>query len=99
MDLIVRDMAVARGGMRDLEAVRNLIASPVSLALFDLPFAPLYLAAVYIFHPVLGVVQHVLPGLVALDELAQRRWHRAGGLRRRVREDIDDLRADERALA
>ena len=48
--------AVARGGMRDLEAVRNLIASPVSLAMFDLPFAPLYLAAVYIFHPVLGVV-------------------------------------------
>lgn len=48
--------AVARGGMRDLEALRTLIASPVSLAMFDLPFAPVYLIAVYIFHPLLGVV-------------------------------------------
>lgn len=48
--------AVMRGGMRDLEALRTLIASPVSLALFDLPFAPIYLIAVYIFHPLLGIV-------------------------------------------
>ncbi|WBU64345.1 type I secretion system permease/ATPase [Paracoccus aerodenitrificans] len=48
--------AVARGGMRDLEAIRTAIASPVSLALFDLPFAPVYLVAVFIFHPMLGAV-------------------------------------------
>ncbi|TKW67275.1 MAG: type I secretion system permease/ATPase [Paracoccus denitrificans] len=48
--------AVAKGGMRDLESLRTLIASPVSLAMFDLPFAPIYLIAVYIFHPLLGVV-------------------------------------------
>ena len=47
---------VTRGGMRDLEAVQRLIASPVLMALFDLPWAPLFLAAVYIFHPFLGIV-------------------------------------------
>ncbi|MEF9604667.1 type I secretion system permease/ATPase, partial [Paracoccus sp. PXZ] len=45
---------VVRGGMRDLEAVQRLIASPVLMALFDLPWAPFFLAAVFIFHPLLG---------------------------------------------
>lgn len=47
---------VARGGMRDLDSVQRLISSPVLMALFDLPWAPLFLAAVYMFHPLLGVV-------------------------------------------
>lgn len=48
--------AATRGGMRDLEAVQRLIASPVLMALFDLPWAPFFLAAVYLFHPLLGAV-------------------------------------------
>ncbi|MDT1060295.1 type I secretion system permease/ATPase [Paracoccus sp. CPCC 101403] len=56
--------AVTKGGMRDLEALQRLIASPVLMALFDLPWAPLFLAAVYLFHPVLGAVATV--GLVVL---------------------------------
>ena len=46
----------AQGGLRDLEAVRQLIGSPVLMALFDLPWAPVFLAGLYLFHPVLGVV-------------------------------------------
>lgn len=45
-----------RGGMRDLEAVQRLIGSPVLMALFDLPWAPFFLAAVFLFHPLLGGV-------------------------------------------
>lgn len=45
-----------QGGLRDLEAVRQMIASPVMMALFDLPWAPVFLAGLYIFHPVLGIV-------------------------------------------
>ncbi|TWI29933.1 type I secretion system permease/ATPase [Paracoccus sulfuroxidans] len=56
--------AVVRGGMRDLEAVQRLISSPVMMALFDLPWAPFFLAAVYIFHFWLGVVATV--GLLVL---------------------------------
>ncbi len=39
---------------RDLEAVRSFLASPVVLALMDLPCAPFFCAAVFIFHPFLG---------------------------------------------
>ena len=61
--------AVARGGMRDLESLRALIASPVSLAMFDLPFAPIYLIAVYIFHPLLGLVATVGGAILILATL------------------------------
>lgn len=56
--------AVMRGGMRDLEAVQRLIGSPVLMAMFDLPWAPFFLAAVYMFHFWLGVMATV--GLVVL---------------------------------
>ncbi len=55
---------ILRGGMRDLEAVQRLIGSPVLMALFDLPWAPFFLAAVFLFHPVLGAVASA--GLVIL---------------------------------
>ncbi len=48
------DDAPAAAGLRDLDAVRQLLASPVFLALFDMPWAPLFLAAVFVFHPWLG---------------------------------------------
>ncbi|MCG6111993.1 MAG: type I secretion system permease/ATPase [Paracoccus sp.] len=47
------------GGMRDLDSVQRLIGSPVMLAFFDLPWAPLFLAAIFVFHPVLGIVATV----------------------------------------
>ncbi|MGC9419724.1 MAG: type I secretion system permease/ATPase [Rhodovulum sp.] len=40
--------------LQDLDAVRNMFASPVLLAFFDLPWTPLFLAAIFIFHPLLG---------------------------------------------
>ncbi|MGL6208238.1 MAG: type I secretion system permease/ATPase [Paracoccaceae bacterium] len=39
---------------RDLEAIRAFLGSPVLLALMDLPWTPFFLAAVFIFHPLLG---------------------------------------------
>lgn len=39
---------------RDLEAVRTFLSSPVLLALMDLPWTPLFLVAIFIFHPMLG---------------------------------------------
>jgi ATP-binding cassette, subfamily C, bacterial len=41
-------------GLRDLESIRQLLSSPVFLSLFDLPWAPFFLLAVFIFHPWLG---------------------------------------------
>ncbi|MFV0244142.1 MAG: type I secretion system permease/ATPase [Qingshengfaniella sp.] len=42
------------GGVRDLEIVQKFLASPVLGALFDLPFTPIFLAGIFIFHPWLG---------------------------------------------
>lgn len=46
----------AHAGLRDLDAVRQMIGSPVLLALFDLPWAPVFLAGLYLFHPIMGAV-------------------------------------------
>ena len=43
-----------KSGLRDLEAVQTLLSSPALLALFDMPWTPLFLAAIFIFHPWLG---------------------------------------------
>jgi ATP-binding cassette subfamily C protein len=42
------------GALRELDAVERLVAAPVALALFDLPWAPLFLAGLFLFHPWLG---------------------------------------------
>ena len=44
----------AQTGLMDLEAIQKLMASPVFLAIFDLPWTPLFVAAIFIFHPWLG---------------------------------------------
>ncbi len=43
-----------KSGLRDLESVQTLLSSPALLALFDMPWTPLFLAAIFIFHPWLG---------------------------------------------
>ena len=45
---------LALAAQRDLEAVQRLWASPVLIALFDIPWAPLFFAAIFVFHPLLG---------------------------------------------
>ncbi|MEM7491011.1 MAG: ABC transporter transmembrane domain-containing protein, partial [Pseudomonadota bacterium] len=43
-----------RNPLRDLESVQRLLSSPVFLALFDIPWTPLFLFAIFVFHPWLG---------------------------------------------
>ncbi|MFS4439458.1 type I secretion system permease/ATPase [Paracoccaceae bacterium GXU_MW_L88] len=56
------DMAARPGsggkatGLRDLEAVQKLLASPALLAMFDIPWTPIYLAAIFLFHQWLGIM-------------------------------------------
>ncbi|MDR5653038.1 type I secretion system permease/ATPase [Ruixingdingia sedimenti] len=47
---------VALAAQRDLEAVHRLLASPVLMALCDLPWTPLFIVAIFIFHPMLGIL-------------------------------------------
>ncbi len=40
--------------LRDLESIQRLCSSPVLLAVMDVPWTPVFLAAIFIFHPLLG---------------------------------------------
>ncbi len=45
---------LAATAQRDLEAMQRFWSSPVAIALIDLPWTPVFLAAIFIFHPMLG---------------------------------------------
>ncbi|SEQ74620.1 ATP-binding cassette, subfamily C [Thalassovita taeanensis] len=58
-DAVIRQSALKPNaatatGLRDLEAVQRLIGSPALTAMFDIPWTPLFLAGIMIFHPWLG---------------------------------------------
>ncbi len=44
----------ASTALNDLEAIRRFMGSSLLFAFFDLPFAPLFFAAIFVFHPYLG---------------------------------------------
>ena len=46
----------AATGLRDLEAVQRLITSPALMAVFDLPWAPLFFMGIFVFHPLMGIL-------------------------------------------
>ena len=53
MQLVPGD-PLALAAQRDLEAVQRLWASPVLIAVFDIPWAPMFVAVIFVFHPILG---------------------------------------------
>lgn len=57
---------VAQTGTADLEAIQRLISSPVLGAAFDLPWTPLFLAGIALFHPWLGLLAVVGGGVLIL---------------------------------
>ncbi len=54
--------------IRDLDEYRNFLAGPALLAILDAPWTPLFITAVFILHPLLGMV--ALAGAVILVILA-----------------------------
>ncbi len=62
----------AANSLRDLEAVQRLYASPVFAALFDIPWTPVFLVGITVFHPWLGILAVVGGGaLIVLTILNQ----------------------------
>jgi ATP-binding cassette subfamily C protein len=60
-DAMIRRSAVAQDqsaqtGLSDLESLQRLISSPVLTAAFDLPWTPVFLAGIALFHPWLGLL-------------------------------------------
>jgi PrtD family type I secretion system ABC transporter len=62
---------------RDLEAVRAFLAGPGPVTLFDLPWLPLYMAVMFLLHPLLGALTVggalLLLSLTVLTEFRSRR--------------------------
>lgn len=44
------------GNMRDLDSVQRLVSAPVLMALFDIPWTPIFLLGIFVFHPWLGTL-------------------------------------------
>ena len=60
-DAMLRRSAVAadpnaQTGLTDLESIQRLISAPVLMSLFDLPWTPVFLAGITLFHPWLGLL-------------------------------------------
>ncbi len=62
---------------QDLDAVQRYIASPAHLAMFDLPWSPLFFAAIFVFHPLLGWL--ALAGALCLIALTLLNRHMTRG--------------------
>ncbi len=68
--------ALERG--RDVDTLRSFFGSQGPIAIFDLPWMPLFLGFVYILHPTLGALTiagaFVLAVIAVVTELLTRRW-------------------------
>ncbi len=54
--------------IRDIDQVRQFFAGPAITALFDMPWMPVYITVIFLFHPILGFV--ALAGAVVLFIIA-----------------------------
>ncbi|CTQ48909.1 type I secretion system permease/ATPase [Jannaschia donghaensis] len=78
----LRQAAVTPGGsggrtpLRDVEAVQRLLSSPVFMAVLDVPWTPLFIAAIFILHPYLGYLAlgggAVLVTLAIINQMSTR---------------------------
>lgn len=53
-------------GLRDLEAMQKALASPITSAFFDVPWIPVFIGTIALFHPLLGMFA-VVGGLVLIS--------------------------------
>jgi PrtD family type I secretion system ABC transporter len=54
--------------LRDLDSIRSFLSSPGPVALYDLPWVPIFLVICYLFHPWIGLT--ALGGAILLTTLA-----------------------------
>lgn len=86
---------VAQTGLNDLEAVQRLMASPVLMVIFDLPWTPFFLAGIALFHPWLGVLALAGGGLLVLITVLNQIYSRRPVLQANVSSHRAGLMADE----
>ncbi len=91
--------AAASSGLRDIEIVQRFYGSPAFLAMFDLPWTPLFLLAIFIFHPWLGVLALsggvILVGVTILNQWRTRQPTVEASQLNQVADRMSDQMRDE----
>ncbi len=70
-DAVIRKAAVSPDegtttGLRDLESVQRFMTSPIFTAIFDIPWTPFFIFAIWLFHPWLGTLALIGGSLLIL---------------------------------
>ena len=90
---LVGNDPVAASAQRDLQAMQQFWASPVATALMDLPWTPIFLAAIFVFHPMLGWLSIGGGAVLVVLALMNQRF----GKRRILRTQVAQVEADRMA--
>ncbi|NIZ61060.1 type I secretion system permease/ATPase [Sedimentitalea sp. CY04] len=86
---------VAQTGLTDLETVQRLISSPVLMAGFDMPWTPVFLAGIALFHPWLGLLALVGGGLLVCIALLNQLFSRVPQLEANIASHRASLMSEE----
>ncbi len=69
--------------LRDLQEIRSFLTGPSIIMLFDVPWVPIYVGTIALFHPALGLVAAIgtviLFAIAVVNELLTRKRLQAGG--------------------
>lgn len=72
-----RTARVAASASRDLESIQRVLTSPALMSTFDLPFTPIFIFAIFLFHPWMGYLAlfggAVLIGFAVMNQMASRK--------------------------
>ena len=66
----------ASTALRDLDSIQRTLASPAVFSIFDIPWTPVFVVIIFIFHPVLGVVGVVGGLILVFNQL----WFNVAGI-------------------
>ena len=83
--------------VRDLDTVRQFISSPPALAFFDAPWAPVFIAAIFLIHPWLGFFA-IFAALFILFLALLTEWTSRGPLRNASEHTAESHRFVESSL-
>ena len=97
------DDPLAGAAQRDLESIQRLLASPALLALFDATWTPIFIAAIFLFHPWLGWLAVAGGAVLMLGALLHQRasqepMTQAGGSANRAERLAGQLRSQSEAV-
>lgn len=88
------DETKMRRQLKDLEVLQRFYASPVFLALFDMPWAPVFIAAIAFFHPWLGIMAVVGGGILILSTVLNQYFTKTAAIKSAAAAYVSDRYSD-----